>query len=194
LTSLADGGWLGISFAAFGRQFFCKSDQRIPPMVDCDSVLLRGSNLRGSHEATRVRRDRRAGSVSLIDMNLRLARAIEGFLEQLFGHILAEIIVDMEALIGNRPERILADAGYHGHTAPPDYRFGIYTACQKRRDTADQARDATPSTPFLPPPAIASASSSADAFVAPSAERTQRASASSRCLKMRLFTDHSDSP
>jgi transposase, IS5 family len=31
--------------------------------------------------------------------------------------------------------RILADAGYRGHNAPPDYRFKVYTAGQKRRMT-----------------------------------------------------------
>jgi IS5 family transposase len=57
------------------------------------------------------------------------------------GHTLAEIIPDMEALIGNRLERILADAGYRGHTAPPDYRFRIYTAGQKRRVTPQIKRE-----------------------------------------------------
>ena len=57
------------------------------------------------------------------------------------GHTLAEIIPDMEALIGNRLERILADAGYRGHSAPPDYRFRIYTAGQKRRVTPQIKRE-----------------------------------------------------
>jgi IS5 family transposase len=33
----------------------------------------------------------------------------------------------MEALVGNRLERILAAAGYRGHNAPPDYKFRVYT-------------------------------------------------------------------
>ena len=57
------------------------------------------------------------------------------------GHTLAEIIPDMEALIGNRLERILADAGYRGHNASPDYRFRIYTAGQKRRVTPQIKRE-----------------------------------------------------
>jgi IS5 family transposase len=57
------------------------------------------------------------------------------------GHTLAEIIPDMEALIGNRLERILADAGYRGHNAPPDYRFRVYTAGQKRRVTPQIKRE-----------------------------------------------------
>ena len=36
------------------------------------------------------------------------------------GHTLASVIPDMEALVGNRLERIVADAGYRGHNAPPD--------------------------------------------------------------------------
>ena len=51
------------------------------------------------------------------------------------GHTLAEIIPDMEAVIGNKLERILADAGYRGHNASPDYKFRIYTSGQKRRVT-----------------------------------------------------------
>ena len=38
-------------------------------------------------------------------------------------------------------ERILADAGYRGHTAPPDYRFRVCTADQKRRMTPQIKRD-----------------------------------------------------
>jgi hypothetical protein len=38
------------------------------------------------------------------------------------GHTLATVIPDMEALIGNTVARILADKGYRGHNAPPDYR------------------------------------------------------------------------
>ena len=51
------------------------------------------------------------------------------------GHTLAEIIPDMEAMIGNGIERILADAGYKGHNAPLSHRCKIYTSGQKRRMT-----------------------------------------------------------
>jgi IS5 family transposase len=51
------------------------------------------------------------------------------------GHTLAEIIPDMEAMIGVELERILVDAGYRGHNAPLSHRFRIYTAGQKRRMT-----------------------------------------------------------
>ncbi len=51
------------------------------------------------------------------------------------GHTLAEIIPDMEKTIGNRIERILADAGYCGHNAPLSHKFKVYTSGQKRRMT-----------------------------------------------------------
>ncbi len=57
------------------------------------------------------------------------------------GHTLASVIPDMEALVGNRLERILADAGYRGHNAPPDYKFRVYTAGQKRRVTPQIKRE-----------------------------------------------------
>src|SRR5204862_5841386 len=41
----------------------------------------------------------------------------------------------METLIGNTIERILADKGYRGHNAPPDYKFRVFTSGQKRRMT-----------------------------------------------------------
>jgi IS5 family transposase len=53
----------------------------------------------------------------------------------------AEIIPNMEALIGNKIERILADAGYRGHNALTDYKFRIYTAGQKRRVTPQIKRE-----------------------------------------------------
>jgi IS5 family transposase len=34
----------------------------------------------------------------------------------------------MEALVGNIIERILADKGYRGHNAPPDYKFRVFTS------------------------------------------------------------------
>src|SRR5262247_1257206 len=38
-------------------------------------------------------------------------------------------------LIGNTLERLLADKGYRGHNAPPDYKFRVFTSGQKRRMT-----------------------------------------------------------
>ncbi|HEY4344264.1 MAG TPA: IS5 family transposase [Parvibaculum sp.] len=51
------------------------------------------------------------------------------------GHTLAKVIPGMEALIGNTVARLVADAGYRGHNAPPDYKFRIFTAKQKRHVT-----------------------------------------------------------
>jgi IS5 family transposase len=51
------------------------------------------------------------------------------------GHTLASVIPDMEALTGNTIGRILADKGYRGHNAPPDYKFRVFIAGQKRRMT-----------------------------------------------------------
>jgi IS5 family transposase len=51
------------------------------------------------------------------------------------GHTLAGVIPDMEKIIGNGIERLLADAGYRGHNAPLSHRFKIYTSGQKRRVT-----------------------------------------------------------
>jgi len=57
------------------------------------------------------------------------------------GHTLAEVIPAIEQLIGNPIERLHVDAGYRGHNAPPDYRFKIYTARQKRRLTPQIKRE-----------------------------------------------------
>jgi IS5 family transposase len=51
------------------------------------------------------------------------------------GHTLGTVIPEMEALIGNIIERLLADKGYRGHNAPPDYKFRVFTSGQKRRVT-----------------------------------------------------------
>jgi IS5 family transposase len=51
------------------------------------------------------------------------------------GHTLAKVIPAMEALVGNVLDRIFADAGYRGHNAPPEYKFKVFTAGQKRRVT-----------------------------------------------------------
>ena len=51
------------------------------------------------------------------------------------GHTLATVIPEMEAMIGSDIDRLLADAGYRGHNAPPTHTFKIYTTGQKRRMT-----------------------------------------------------------
>ncbi|MHB0790077.1 IS5 family transposase [Bradyrhizobium sp. 5.13L] len=48
------------------------------------------------------------------------------------GHTLATFIPEMEALVGNTIERAFLDKGYHGHNAPPDYKFRIFLSGQKR--------------------------------------------------------------
>ena len=48
------------------------------------------------------------------------------------GHTLETVIPDMEALVGNTIARILADKGYRGHNAPPDYKFRVFLSGQKR--------------------------------------------------------------
>ncbi len=57
------------------------------------------------------------------------------------GHTLATVIPEIEALVGNTITRVLADAGYRGHNAPPDYKFRVYTAGQKRRMTPQIKRE-----------------------------------------------------
>ena len=51
------------------------------------------------------------------------------------GHTLEKIIPAMEDTIGAAIGRILADAGYRGHNAPPSHKFRVFTAGQKRRMT-----------------------------------------------------------
>jgi IS5 family transposase len=51
------------------------------------------------------------------------------------GHTLQTVVPDIERTIGNQLERILADAGYRGHTAPLSHKFRVFTAGQKRRVT-----------------------------------------------------------
>jgi transposase, IS5 family len=48
------------------------------------------------------------------------------------GHTLAIVIPEIEQLVGSTLQRILSDAGYRGHNAPPQHRFRVYTAGQKR--------------------------------------------------------------
>jgi IS5 family transposase len=47
----------------------------------------------------------------------------------------------MEALIGNALDRVLTDAGYRGHNAPPEHKFKVYVAGQKRRMTQQIKRE-----------------------------------------------------
>lgn len=51
------------------------------------------------------------------------------------GHTLATVIPEMESMIGNGIDRLLADAGYRGHNAPLTHTFKVYTTGQKRRMT-----------------------------------------------------------
>jgi transposase, IS5 family len=57
------------------------------------------------------------------------------------GHTLAKVIPAMESLIGNIIERMIADAGYRGHNAPPDYKLRVFTSGQKRRVTPQIKRE-----------------------------------------------------
>ena len=57
------------------------------------------------------------------------------------GHTLATVIPAMQAIIGNTIERIIADAGYRGHNAPPDHKLRVFTVGQKRRVTPQIKRE-----------------------------------------------------
>jgi IS5 family transposase len=57
------------------------------------------------------------------------------------GHTLAKVIPAIEALLGNVLDRVIADAGYRGHNAPPEHRFHVYTVGQKRRVTEQIKRE-----------------------------------------------------
>jgi hypothetical protein len=57
------------------------------------------------------------------------------------GHTLATVIPDIEALVGNTIARILADKGYRGHNAPPDYKFRVFVSGQKRGVTPKIKRE-----------------------------------------------------
>ena len=57
------------------------------------------------------------------------------------GHTLATVIPDMETLVGNSLQRIFVDKGYRGHNAPPDYKFRIFIAGQRRRVTPKIKRE-----------------------------------------------------
>jgi len=51
------------------------------------------------------------------------------------GHTLETVIPDIERITGAIIQRLITDAGYRGHNAPPAYRWRVYTAGQKRRMT-----------------------------------------------------------
>jgi IS5 family transposase len=51
------------------------------------------------------------------------------------------VVPAMEQLVGAAIERLLADAGYRGHNAPPDYKFKVHTSKQKRRVTPHIQRE-----------------------------------------------------
>ena len=51
------------------------------------------------------------------------------------GHTLVTVLPEIEAQIGAPLIRIVADRGYRGHNAPPDMKFRVYIAGQKRRVT-----------------------------------------------------------
>jgi len=57
------------------------------------------------------------------------------------GHTLTTVIPEMEALIGNTIQRVIADRGYRGHNAPADYKFRVFIAGQKRRMTPKIKRE-----------------------------------------------------
>jgi transposase, IS5 family len=57
------------------------------------------------------------------------------------GHTLAKVIPAMEALLGNTIARMIADAGYRGHNAPPEHKLCVFTAGQKRRMTPQIKRE-----------------------------------------------------
>ena len=57
------------------------------------------------------------------------------------GQTPATVIPATRTLVGNTLGRAIADAGYRGHNAPPDYKFKIFTAGQKRRVTPQIKRE-----------------------------------------------------
>jgi len=47
-------------------------------------------------------------------------------------YALATVIPDIEAMVGARLDKVVADAGYRGHNAPKDQQFKVCVANQKR--------------------------------------------------------------
>ena len=56
-------------------------------------------------------------------------------------HTLARVIPAIEALLCNTIERVHTNPGSRGHNAPPEYKFKVYTAKQKRRVTPHIKRE-----------------------------------------------------
>src|SRR5690606_36395015 len=57
------------------------------------------------------------------------------------GHTLATVIPHMQALLGSVLDRIITEAGCRAHNAPPEHKFKVYTAGQKRRVTEQIKRE-----------------------------------------------------
>ena len=57
------------------------------------------------------------------------------------GHTLGTVIPAVQALLGNALDRAITDAGYRGHNAPPEHKFRVYLAGQKRRMTPQIKRE-----------------------------------------------------
>ena len=57
------------------------------------------------------------------------------------GHTLATVIPEIEAQLGTRLARIVADRGYRGHNAPPDHKLKVYISGQRRSVTEAIRRD-----------------------------------------------------
>ena len=51
------------------------------------------------------------------------------------------MIPEIETQIGVNLARIVADRGYRGHNAPPDYKFKVYISGQRRRVTETIKRE-----------------------------------------------------
>jgi IS5 family transposase len=57
------------------------------------------------------------------------------------GHTIKTVLSEIEAQIGAPLTRVLADRGYRGHNAPPEMRFKIYIAGQRRSVTGAIKRE-----------------------------------------------------
>ena len=57
------------------------------------------------------------------------------------GHTLEKVIPEMESQIGASLKRTVADRGYRGHNAPPEYQFKVFISGQKRRVTEQIKRE-----------------------------------------------------
>jgi IS5 family transposase len=88
------------------------------------------------------------------------------------GHTLARVIPAIEALLGNTIERLHTDAGYRGHNAPPEYKFKVYTAKQKRRVTPQIKREMRRAPPSSPSSVISRTSTAWTATTSPAATAT----------------------